>query len=256
LNELTKQSEHLRNEALRIATRSYVPYTGQQEGVIILLENGDLIPGVRVENASFQLTIPALQNALSTMYALQRTDISMIVSSIPFTDSDLAYTGGMAEIAWEMVGASLLLVAGSHIPEAGTFIDPARSENLLDVSREAALNAFIPESDFPVGSAIQTSDNVVIDGCNVEHSDWSKIICAERNVLSTARSYGLGQITTIYVSCPKEPGGTPCGACRQVIVELAPDATVWMDRGNQEPIAMKATELLPGHFTGNVLKKQ
>ena len=256
MSNLDQLIDLLRKKAAGLASRSYAPYTGRQEGVVILLETGDLIPGVRVENASFQLSISALHNALSTMYGMERKDIALIASSAPLTESDLAYTSGIPSVMWELVGGTVLMVQGAHYPDPGDYLSPTSEGNLLELARLAAQKAFTPESDFPVGSAINTTSGEVLTGSNVEHTDWLRILCAERNVLSTAFSYGYDIGDQIFVSCPKEPGGTPCGACRQVIVELAPDATVWMDRGNQEPIAMKATELLPGHFTGNVLTKQ
>ncbi|MDA1028800.1 MAG: cytidine deaminase [Bacteroidetes bacterium] len=253
----------LLDKAKLVAERSYSPYSKRKEGVIALLEDGSMVPGVRVENASFQLTITALLNAVTTLYSLQRKDISAFVSNVPFTESELAYTSLLSGFHWELVAANVLMVAGAHFPEPGSFIEigqkissnPVAVQEGLIAARDAAQRAFIPESDFPVGCAIYTEDGSVITGANVEHSDWSQILCAERNALSTAISYGLRDLRDIYVACPKLPGGTPCGACRQVIVELAPQATVWMDAGIASPVAMKATDLLPGHFTGDVLRR-
>lgn len=253
----------LLDQAGKVAERSYSPYSKRNEGVVALLEDGSMVPGVRVENASFQLTIAALLNAVTTLYSLQRKDISAFVSNVPFTESELAYTSLLSGFHWELVAANVLMVAGAHFPEPTNFIDlgqktgsnPADLQDGLQTARDAAKRAFIPESDFPVGCAICTEAGSLITGANVEHSDWSQILCAERNALSTAISYGLSDIRNIYVACPKLPGGTPCGACRQVIVELAPHATVWMDAGIAPPLAMKATELLPGHFRGDVLRR-
>ncbi len=257
----------LLDEAHTVSERSYAPYSGRKEGVIVLLEDGSMVPGVRVENASFQLTITPLINAITTLYALERKDLSAIVSNVPFTESELAYTSLLSGYNWELVAANVLMIAGAHFPEPTTFLEVTKSllagsdgdqethSTGIQAARKAAGSAFIPESDFPVGCAITTTDGLMVTGANVEHSDWSQILCAERNALSTAISYGLKEPENIYVSCPKLIGGTPCGACRQVIVELAPRATVWMDAGNAAPNAMKATDLLPGHFTGDVLKR-
>jgi len=251
----------LKEQAEAIALRSYSPYTGRKEAVVILLEDGAMVGGVRVENASFQLTIPPILNAITTSYALQRKDFSLIVSTVPFTEAELAYTSALGPYQWELVSPRILVVAGAHHPDPTTFLPvsfPSDIQNAADganCAREAAKAAFIPESNFPVGCAITTTSGQVVPGVNVEHPDWSQILCAERNALSTIITYALGDITDVYVSCPKLPGGTPCGACRQVIVELAPKATVWMDLDDENPQAMKATELLPGHFTGDILKR-
>lgn len=254
-------AKNLFDKVLEFRDRSYAPYSGRKEAVLILLEDGALIPGVRVENASFQLTISALLNAFSTSFSLGRKDIAALVSSVPFTEAELAYTSALTGYSWELVNHQLLLVAGAHLPEVGSILDLVQTgdntspQSGIELARKAAEKAFIPESNFPVGCAISTQDAKMILGANVEHADWSQILCAERNVLSSAITYRLGKVTEIYVSCVQLPGGTPCGACRQVIVELAPNATVWMDLGSDAPVKMKATELLPGHFSGDVLKR-
>ena len=254
-------ANNLLEKVLTYTERSYAPYSGRMEAVIILLEDGSFIPGVRVENASFQLSISALLNAFTTAFSLGRKDISAVISSAPFSESELAYTSALPGYSWELVGSQLLLVAGAHLPEPTEaveitkYVDQFDPQRGVELARTASHHALIPQSNFPVGCAIAFPSGEVITGANVEHSDWSQILCAERNALYTAISYGLGETKAIYVSCPKLPGGTPCGACRQVIVELAPHATVWMDLGSDDPASMKATELLPGHFSGDVLKR-
>ena len=251
----------LLDEAKTVSERSYSPYSGRKEGVIVLLEDGSMVPGVRVENASFQLTIPPLLNVITTLYALQRKDLSAIVSSVAFTEAELAYTSALSGYNWELVAQNVLMVAGAHVSDPTKMLTVTSTTELptaeqgVIMARNAASFAFIPESNFPVGCAIKTESGYIVTAANIEHTDWSQIICAERNALSTAISYGLSETIELYVSCPKLVGGTPCGSCRQVIVELAPRATVWMDSGNAQPIAMNATELLPGHFTGDVLKR-
>lgn len=261
MSELNDIIKTLGSHAAKVAARSYVPYSNKPVGVVILLEDGSMVAGVRVENASFSLTVSAMVNAVSTLYALGRKDIAAIVSSTSLTESDLTYTGTIPGFGWEMVSSRARVVAGAHIPDPEAFIDVIQDLDLdsarkgVQAAFEASKNAYIIESDFPVGCTIATQNGKVLSGVNVEHSDWSQIICAERNVLSMAVAYGLNEVRDIFVSCPKEPGATPCGACRQVIVELAPHATVWIDRGKLEPTSMKATDLLPGQFTGDSLKK-
>ena len=251
----------LRDLAVTAASRSYSPYTGLKQAVVVLLEDGATVPGVRVENASFSLTISPLINAVSTLHAIGRVDICAIVSSVPFNRSDMTYAASMPNFEWTSFTSDALTtthdlpdpreVLSPLIPDWGE--DPASGAR---EARDISELAHIPESDFPVGCVIRSKQGHHLPGVNVEHPDWSQILCAERNVLSTAVSYGFSDIQQIFVSCPKEPGGTPCGACRQVILELAPDATVWMDRGNEPPGSMLASELLPGHFTGDILRKR
>jgi len=241
------------------SSRSYTPYSGRNEGVIILLEDGSTVKGVRVENASFSLTITALQNAVSTLHSIGRVDMCAVVSSAAFTDSDLTYAGTMPNFEWDLVAEDVMVVS-SELPEPNSVQSPLLPDwgpepnaGVLE-AREVSELAYTPESDFPVGCVIRTDGGYHIPGVNVEHPDWSQILCAERNALSSMVAYGLGKPVEIFVSCPKEPGGSPCGACRQVIAELAPDATIWIDQGEEAPTSKSAELLLPGYFTGTSLR--
>ena len=123
----------------------------------------------------------------------------------------------------------------------------------IALAREVASRAHTPESAFPVGCVLLTHEGRLLPGVNVEHNDWSRILCAERNALGTAVSWGQTQAQAAYLACLKDPTGSPCGACRQLLAELAPDATVWMDRGEASPEATTPARLLPGAFHGQGL---
>ncbi|GIV59195.1 MAG: hypothetical protein KatS3mg043_0284 [Rhodothermaceae bacterium] len=73
--------EVLRRQARQAAARSHVPYSNRPAGAVLLLEDGRLVPGVRVESASFSLTIPALLNAFTTAVAAGRHDVVAAVLS-------------------------------------------------------------------------------------------------------------------------------------------------------------------------------
>ena len=122
----------------------------------------------------------------------------------------------------------------------------------MALARRTAERAVVPESGFSVGCVLETSGGLV-PGVNVEHADWSRTLCAERGALGTAVSYGLGGFGRLFLSCVQDPKGTPCGACRQLLVELAPEAALWMDRGGAPPEAASPARLMPGSFTGDAL---
>ena len=67
------------------------------------------------------------------------------------------------------------------------------------------------------------------------------------------RSRGIGPVATLFVACRKSPGGSPCGACRQAISDLAPDARVVLWNGAAPPVVTSAAALLPGAFRGDGL---
>lgn len=252
---LAKAEEYLK--------RSRAPYSGLPHAVIILLENGDWIPGVRVESASFPLTIGALVNAVSTAVALNRTDIVAVASTRPFTVHDLAYlTGAFGTTALTERDDGILVLNGARLPELHAEVPPFLSVpdlgagHLVEATRHVSHRAFIPASGFPVGCLIPQDGSHAVPGVNVEHPEWAHTLCAERNALGTVVSYGLPEPRALVVSCPLDDNGTPCGACRQVIAELAPAASVWMDRGNRPPECVEALSLIPDFFSGENLPRR
>lgn len=134
-------------------------------------------------------------------------------------------------------------------------------ELLLDKARAAALNAYVPYSRFRVGAAVvvidESGSEQLVTGCNVENASYGLTFCAERNALSTAITQfgaapvGKPQITQIAIACIDAPADapiserSPCGACRQWIVELAPDAQIILDATAQ---SFTIEDLLPYAF--------
>lgn len=117
-------------------------------------------------------------------------------------------------------------------------------------AREAALAAYAPYSRFRVGAAVLTDDQVVL-GCNVENASYGLCLCAERSALASAIACGHRQFRALAVACiDAQPdlgpsGRMPCGACRQWLVELAPEAEVLIDG---DPTIHTAKSLLPTPF--------
>ncbi len=253
----------LYKKADKILERSYVPYSSQGRSAVLLLDDGAMIPGVRVENASFSLTITAVINAISTAVALGRTDIQAIALSDVATPGDEAFLERHPFGPFTATNKRLYVREGTdQLAKPGSFLDPilqplqdCSNETAIQAARDVSSRAFIPESQFPVGCLVELSDGRLIAGVNVEHPLWPQIICAERNAFGTAVSYGLNPITKLYLSSPVDQHATPCGACRQVLVELAPEAAVWMDRGIRDAEHARIDQLLPGFFSGNALRR-
>ena len=127
--------------------------------------------------------------------------------------------------------------------------DLSRDE-LLKLARDAARNAHCPYSHFRVGAAV-IADGKVYTGANVENSSYGLTLCAERTALASAITSGARRITHLAVSCidAKSDTGTeqlmPCGACRQWLSDLAPDAMVFIDGLDHD---LSLSELLPYPF--------
>jgi len=126
--------------------------------------------------------------------------------------------------------------------------DAAR--RLIDQAKAARANAHAPYSGFAVGAAVRCARGNLFLGCNVEISSYSLTMCAERVALFAARAAGARAIEAIAVVGPGDGGKPtpPCGACRQVIWDLAPDAVVYLATPDGAVQTWAAAELLPAPF--------
>ena len=108
--------------------------------------------------------------------------------------------------------------------------------------------AYIPYSHFPVGAALECSDGTVYTGCNIENAAYGATICAERTAIFKAVSEGHRDFDTIVIAGRSNDYCVPCGTCRQVMMEFAPDMTVIClnKKGESKRFALK--ELLPYGF--------
>lgn len=119
---------------------------------------------------------------------------------------------------------------------------------LLEIAKKAAENAYAPYSGYKVGSVLICSDGSIYSGCNVENASYSLTICAERTAVFKAVSEGKRDFGAIAIYVDSEESFPPCGACRQVLHEFAPDLPViWGNRIESHTSTMR--ELLPGAFS-------
>lgn len=124
-------------------------------------------------------------------------------------------------------------------------------KELLQTAKEAAHKAYAPYSKFRVGAAVLTDKGVFI-GANIENASTNLGTCAERVAIAHARMNDADNIIGIAVNCidaPKNstPGTSmPCGACRQWLAELAPDA--WLVSNETEQVFI-LQDLLPNPFS-------
>lgn len=95
---------------------------------------------------------------------------------------------------------------------------------LLNAAITAAQQAYIPYSRYPVGAALRADDGTIFGGCNVENASYPVTICAERTALVKAVSEGHQRFDVLVVVTRN--GGSPCGMCRQMLYEFAPNLRV------------------------------
>ncbi len=128
-------------------------------------------------------------------------------------------------------------------------MDESDKINLIAVAKAAANNAYAKYSHFHVGAAALDENGKIYKGCNVENISYGLTCCAERVSLFKAISEGAGKIIGMALFSPDlEISISPCGACRQVMAELAPEATVLMADTQGKFLEKSVQDLLPLGF--------
>ena len=109
--------------------------------------------------------------------------------------------------------------------------------------------SYVPYSGSPVGAALECADGTVFTGCNVENSAYGSCICAERTALVKAVSEGYrDDLVRLAVVGNSKDYCWPCGACRQMLYEFAPDLRVIAARGDGQYETAALRALLPRGF--------
>jgi cytidine deaminase len=126
---------------------------------------------------------------------------------------------------------------------------------LIDLANTARQRAYVPYSNYPVGSSLRTKTGRIFTGVNVENASYPQTMCAERVAIFKAISEGEREFEVITVVTNN--GGSPCGGCRQVMAEFGLDTIVLMADGNGKLVKQTTVrELLPEAFTPEHLGKQ
>ena len=119
---------------------------------------------------------------------------------------------------------------------------------LVDLAFSMLERSYVPYSHFPVGEALLCADGTVFTGCNIENAAYGPTICAERTALVKGVSEGYRAFTAIAIAGRSRDYCWPCGVCRQVLYEFAPDLTVLVARGDGDYVKLPLKELLPHGF--------
>lgn len=126
---------------------------------------------------------------------------------------------------------------------------------LIDLANTARQRAYVPYSNYPVGSSLRTKTGRIFTGVNVENAAYPQTMCAERVAIFKAVSEGEKEFEVITVVTNN--GGSPCGGCRQVMAEFGLDTIVLLADGNGKLVKQTTVrELLPEAFTPEHLSKQ
>lgn len=121
-------------------------------------------------------------------------------------------------------------------------------QDLWLAARRAQANAYVPYSRFPVGAAVRAPSGTIYAGANVENASFGLTRCAEQSAVQALVTAGERVFTELVVVSSAAEPATPCGACRQVLFEFAPQARVYLV--NTAGVLRETTvaELLPAGF--------
>ncbi|MCL2392334.1 MAG: cytidine deaminase [Oscillospiraceae bacterium] len=119
---------------------------------------------------------------------------------------------------------------------------------LLSMAAEAMANSYSPYSRFKVGAAIECTDGKVFSGCNIENSAFASTMCAEAAAIAVAVSAGERNFKRIAIISEGNTYCFPCGSCRQLLIEFAPDLEVLSARADGRYVSYSLSSLLPMAF--------
>jgi len=130
-----------------------------------------------------------------------------------------------------------------------------QKELLVEKAIQAKSRAYAPYSKFPVGAALLTENDEIYIGANVENASYGLTICAERTAAFSAIIEGERKFKAIAIAGNTEDYLPPCGACRQVLLELCgKDIDVHLVNSKKEIKTIKLNELIPFSFGDEYLK--
>ena len=128
------------------------------------------------------------------------------------------------------------------------------TEELCAAARRMLPMAYVPYSHFPVGAALECEDGTVFTGCNIENAAYGPSNCAERTAVFKAVSEGYRSFRRIAIAADTEQFCAPCGVCRQVLHEFAPDLEIILVNNRGDTVTLSLPELLPHSFGSGNLK--
>lgn len=227
-------------------SRAYTPYSHKENACLVESKNGKFYAGVRVENISFPITIPATQAAcaiclsegeLPAKIYVQNSDLDQLHFWSDEFDLEVIETENPPVDQLENL---------YHSAEAD-FTPLPKLKDLLN-------QAITPNSDFPVSALLFTKSGY-FEGVNVEVSDWTKGICAERVTIAKAIAAGITEFDRLEIHTRKGEVSSPCGTCRQVIAELLPYHDIKLHHSDGTLSEHLSVDLLPFSFKSSALKK-
>ncbi|MDR9418178.1 cytidine deaminase [Gracilimonas sp.] len=229
-----------------ILDKAYTPYSKSPKACVVESEKGNLYVGVRVENISYPITISAIQAACSICLSEGEIPSKVYVQNQPLSQ----FHFWVHEFNLEVIETEGL----PNKPTANLLHTLNPDMNVSQHLKDLLGQAVVPNSDFPV-SCLLFTENGYFEGVNVEVSDWSQGLCAERVAISKAIAAGFRSFTGIEVHTKKGEVSSPCGACRQVIAEHLPYNNITLHHSDDTVSEHITIDLLPLNFKSSILQK-
>lgn len=225
---------------------SYVPYSHKPKTCVIESSSGKFYTGVRIENISYPLTIPAVQAACMICLSEGQTPSRLYLSRQSYEQVDF----------WKSeYDLEVLVITDLPTKKAENLLKNNNSSLKASTELSQLLSkAVVPNSDFQVAALLFTTDGY-FEGVNVEVSEWNNGLCAERIALSKAIAAGYTEFDHLEVLTKKGQVSSPCGSCRQVIAEFMPTKKVILHHADKTISEHFMNDLLPFNFTSDSLKK-
>jgi cytidine deaminase len=133
-------------------------------------------------------------------------------------------------------------------------ITPKQQTELIEGALSVRARAYAPYSEYAVGAVVFTASGRMFDGVNVENAAYPLSMCAERTAIFKAVSEGERDFAAIVVAT--QNGGSPCGACRQVMAEFGLNTRViTVDASGEVVLDTTVRELLPDAFQPDDLQR-
>lgn len=140
---------------------------------------------------------------------------------------------------------------GNNFPEIKAL--PAELQKMAHLAVEAKKNALPLYSKFHVGASLRTTGGLIYTGGNIECSSYSLTICAERVAIFKALSEGERKFDAIFIATDTDEFCPPCGACRQVLWDYAPQLKIYYINKKGEIKTDTLKQLLPNAFDADLL---
>ena len=230
-----------------IQLKSYTPYSDTEETCFIAGQSGLFYPGVRIENISFPLTISAIRAAVCS--CLANGDKPIEYYPIKKRDKTDLLEFWVNEFNLEIKDS---LPHKFDLFDPFVFSEPV--SEIVDILIELCKSAVTINSGFPVAALLKTGSGF-ISGVNIEVSSWSMGLCAERVAICRALAHGITDLEMMFVHAPKSNFCSPCGSCRQLLMEFMPEKTIHLYHRDQGVTRHFIQHLLPNAITSDSLKK-